>query len=242
MNPITHIKTLLGILLIALAVVAMACGTAVIDDTASLNGPTDTPASLDAHDDGDAHDAEAVALDVHDDGDAHDAEAVALDAHDDGDAHDAEAVALDAHDDGDAHEAEAAALDAHDDGDGDVVEISLNVVEGKAPWGFDPAIIVVPLGSRVKLTLTNDGRAEHDVEITHLMADNVVSMAGLAHVDRLGGGSHDDTVVAAHAMPGTTASVMFTPTMAGEYEFHCTLPGHRELGMVGTIIVTDGDA
>ena len=218
MNPTTHIKTLIGILLIALAVVAMACGSAVIDDSTSPDGSTEAPASLGIIEE--SHDAEAVALDANGDGDAHDAEPVALDTHDDGDAHDAEPVALDTHDDGDEGE----------------------VVEGKAPWGFDPEAIEVTLGHRVKLTRNNDGTAEHDVEMTDLRAEDIGSTDSLANHDRLGGAGHDEVVVAAHAMPGTTASVMFTPTVAGEYEFYCTLPGHRDLGMVGKIIVTEGEA
>ena len=50
-------------------------------------------------------------------------------------------------------------------------------------------------------------------------------------------GHHGEGVVAAHAMPGMSASVMFTPTQIGEYEFYCTIPGHREAGMVGRLIV-----
>ena len=38
--------------------------------------------------------------------------------------------------------------------------------------------------------------------------------------------------------PGTTATVLFTPTQIGEYEFECTIPGHKEAGMVGRVTVT----
>ena len=61
----------------------------------------------------------------------------------------------------------------------------------------------------------------------------------MAHSDRLGGGGHEADVVAAHAIAGTNASVIFTPTEAGVYEFACTLPGHKEAGMVGKLIVTN---
>ncbi|MCH7860368.1 MAG: multicopper oxidase domain-containing protein, partial [Proteobacteria bacterium] len=61
----------------------------------------------------------------------------------------------------------------------------------------------------------------------------------LGVVTHSGDGNHQADVVAAHAMPGTTASVIFTATEPGEYEFFCTIPGHKEAGMVGRLIVTD---
>ena len=179
------------------------------------------------------------ALDDHDDTNGDEAAALEVDGHDD-----------DGHDDAAAHEAEEAGLasledddhaaDPHDDG-GAVREIALNVVEGTTVWGFDQSVIEVRAGEAVKLTLVNDGMAEHDIEITDLIAEHVEQM-GADHGD-VAGDHHADTV-AAHAMAGTMSSVMFTPTVAGEYEFICTLPGHKELGMVGTLIVlpADGDA
>ncbi|MCH7745830.1 MAG: hypothetical protein IIC84_07155, partial [Chloroflexi bacterium] len=128
--------------------------------------------------------------------------------------------------------------DALDAEDGDVFEIILNVVEGRH-WGFDPEVIEIPVGRRVKLTLVNGGRAEHDVEVSGLMAEHIEIVGGMAHSERLGGGGHEDDVVAAHAMAGAVSSVIFTPTMAGVYEFACTIPGHKEAGMVGKLIVTD---
>ena len=213
-NPAVHIKPLLGVLIIALVLLAMACGASTTEDLSTPEISSDSTASVNVVEE-DTHDAETVALDAHDD---------------DHDALNAEPIALDSLD------------DDHDTNGDNVLEITLNVVEGKAPWGFDPEVIEVPLGHRVKLTLVNGGRVEHDVEISNLMAEHIETTAGTAPHDRLGGGGHDDATVAAHAMPGTTASVTFTPTMAGEYEFHCTLPGHRELGMVGKIIVTNDEA
>ena len=151
----------------------------------------------------------------------------------------AEDSASSAHTNEDGHDE---AVEVHDDAldaeDGDVFEITLNVVEGR-DWGFDPEVIEISVGQRVKLTLVNDGRAEHDVEVDGLMADHIEIAGGMAHSDKLGGGGHEADVVAAHAMAGTISFVMFTPTKAGVYEFACTLPGHKEAGMVGKLIVTD---
>ncbi len=133
-------------------------------------------------------------------------------------------------DDHDAHD------DDHDLDDADMIEVALGVIEGRN-WGFDPPVIEVRAGTPVMLTLVNDGRVEHDVEIARLMADDVEKMGGAEHNEAAG--HHDMDVVAVHAMPGTTAAVMFTPMEAGEYEYVCTLPGHKEAGMIGTLIVTN---
>ena len=124
----------------------------------------------------------------------------------------------------------------HDGHESDVLDITLGVIEGRE-WGFDPPLIEIPIGQRVRLILVNDGRAEHDVEIAALVAEHIEA-AGEEH-ERLGGNHHADDVVVTRAMPGTESSVLFTATKAGTFEFACTIPGHREAGMVGTIVVTN---
>jgi uncharacterized cupredoxin-like copper-binding protein len=36
---------------------------------------------------------------------------------------------------------------------------------------------------------------------------------------------------------GQAGTLEFTPTKPGTYEFICTVPGHKEAGMVGALIV-----
>jgi uncharacterized cupredoxin-like copper-binding protein len=109
--------------------------------------------------------------------------------------------------------------------------VIVSVVEGRA-WRYEPSVIEVPLGTRVKMTLVNSGRAEHDMEFPDVPASQV-ELVGVTTAH-----GHHNGVIAAHAMPGTTATVLFTPTVAGEYGFGCTLRGHIEGGMVGKLIVT----
>ena len=76
------------------------------------------------------------------------------------------------------------------------------------------------------------------MEIAGLAVENVEILGGAEHEEAMAGGHDMDEVVAAHAMAGTSASVMFTPLDVGEFEFACTIPGHRELGMEGKMVVT----
>lgn len=104
---------------------------------------------------------------------------------------------------------------------------------------FTPAVVNIPIGQLVMLTLINDGLIEHDLEVIEFPAE-------LAEADHVMESSdqtnmveehHGEGVVAAHAKPGQSTSVTFTPTQVGEFEFICTIPGHREAGMVGRLVV-----
>jgi len=41
------------------------------------------------------------------------------------------------------------------------------------------------------------------------------------------------------AMAGMSGSVTFVPTQPGTYEFFCAVAGHKEAGMVGTLMVRE---
>jgi len=80
---------------------------------------------------------------------------------------------------------------------------------------FDPSTITVKQGTPVRLTLENSGVLEHNWVVDSL----------------------DGQQVEAHAKPNSTAAVEFTPSAPARYEFYCSIPGHREAGMTGTLIV-----
>ena len=80
---------------------------------------------------------------------------------------------------------------------------------------FDPATITVKKGTPVRVTLTNNTVVEHDWVVDNL----------------------DGKKVQMHAAPKASATVDITPMAAGSYEFYCSIPGHREAGMKGTLVV-----
>lgn len=103
---------------------------------------------------------------------------------------------------------------------------------------FTPATVQVPAGQPVKLTLQNSGALEHDFSIMEIEVEGTQEEAG----EHDGGAEHTMTVdpklhVAAAA--GTAGTVEFTASHAGTYEFFCSVPGHKEAGMVGTLIVEE---
>lgn len=96
---------------------------------------------------------------------------------------------------------------------------------------FNPATIELTAGQPVRLVLKNEGALEHDLTIDQIGIETD-EPAESSHGT---GGVHADLHV--HAVPGKTAERTFTPETSGTYTFYCTIPGHKEGGMVGSLTV-----
>ena len=92
----------------------------------------------------------------------------------------------------------------------------IQVVAGSAQneFVFSPKEITALAGQPIIVTVINKGKIEHDF-----------------HIEALG--------VKLHSLipPGKSASLEFTPTKKGSFEFFCLVPGHKEVGMKGVVIV-----
>jgi uncharacterized cupredoxin-like copper-binding protein len=100
---------------------------------------------------------------------------------------------------------------------------------------FSPMALEVSAGDRVKLTLQNNGALEHDFSIMEFpMEGKAEETNGMDHA--MGEGSKEPELHVA-AGPGQSATLDFTPSKPGTYEFWCTVPGHKEAGMRGTLVV-----
>ena len=98
-------------------------------------------------------------------------------------------------------------------------------------YDFLPNNINVNVGETVTLAVENTGTVEHDLEIVDFNPDNVQQDASHNH------GQNANTIHL-HANPGEKQTVSFTPSEKGEYRFICTIPGHQESGMFGTMDVS----
>ena len=100
---------------------------------------------------------------------------------------------------------------------------------------YEPATIEVTAGKPVKLTFHNNDTVEHDfsvMEFPMVMSATAEPMAG----HDMGGMTTDPQLHMA-AATNTSNVLEFTPSKPGTYEFFCTVPGHKEAGMKGTLIV-----
>jgi nitrite reductase (NO-forming) len=77
---------------------------------------------------------------------------------------------------------------------------------------FNPTSLQLPSGKQVTITLQNSGTVEHDFT-----------------VDALG--------VKVSASAGKAATGQFTLDKPGTYDFYCSVPGHKDAGMHGTLSV-----
>jgi uncharacterized cupredoxin-like copper-binding protein len=98
---------------------------------------------------------------------------------------------------------------------------------------YNQSTIEVTAGQPVRLTLKDTGLLEHDFSISEIpviITDEGETMPG----HEMG---HDEPQLHVAATAGTSNTIEFTPTTPGTYEFFCTVAGHKDAGMVGTLIV-----
>lgn len=102
-------------------------------------------------------------------------------------------------------------------GTGDGGSGAAQVVDGKITidmdeYNFIPQNFEAPVGQQITIELNNVGKMAHDMKF--------------------------DTVDAQSELVGTSESTTLAVRFdeAGEYPFHCTVPGHKEAGMVGKVI------
>lgn len=97
---------------------------------------------------------------------------------------------------------------------------------------FAPDKIEVKKGEQIRLKLTNAGELDHELVVATL-AEN------LKHAEEMKKNpdmEHDDPN-AKRLAPKKTGDIVWHFTKAGEFDFSCLIPGHREAGMTGKIIV-----
>ena len=112
-----------------------------------------------------------------------------------------------------------------DQSDAQHVEVALSELK------FTPPSFAFEADRPVVMTVRNAGTAEHDIVITGMpVRDTKNATAGHGHSGK------DE--IAGHVKPGQSVTIRFTPTQRGQYGFFCSLPGHKEAGMIGVLTVT----
>lgn len=145
------------------------------------------------------------------------------------------------------------ATDAHDDDDGDdhaettatfedeYADLKIAIEMGE--FSFGPADITMRVGEVVEITLSNGGMLLHDFTIEKIDGDvHITGISGVVdHEHETAGMASDDgdeNDVHIALDPGGEGLVKLKAHEAGTYTFYCTVPGHREGGMEGTLTVS----
>ena len=111
-----------------------------------------------------------------------------------------------------------------------VVQVVMRESDGRII--FIPDQIRVRKGEQVRLQLRNNGEIDHEF----VLATVEENLKHMKEMEKNPDMEHDDPN-ARRVKPKKTAEIVWQFTKAGTFDFSCLIPGHRQAGMVGTIIV-----
>jgi uncharacterized cupredoxin-like copper-binding protein len=110
--------------------------------------------------------------------------------------------------------------------------VSVVMTEKDGKMAFIPDRIEVRRGEQVKFALRNNGELDHELVLATLEENLKHAIEMQKNPDM----EHDDPN-AKRLAPKKTGEIVWQFTKAGEFDFSCLIPGHREAGMTGKVIV-----
>ncbi len=111
-----------------------------------------------------------------------------------------------------------------------IVQVVMAERDGK--MSFIPDRIEIRRGEQIRFQLRNNGELDHELVLATLEENLKHAVEMQKNPDM----EHDDPN-AKRLAPKKTGEIVWTFTKAGEFDFSCLIPGHREAGMTGKIIV-----
>lgn len=111
-------------------------------------------------------------------------------------------------------------------------EVEVVMSEGDGKMLFTPALIEVRKGEQIRFKVRNPGALDHEMvlgtqEDLDAHADMMVAMPDMQHDEPNG----------IRLASKAAGDLLWHFTEAGEFPFACLIPGHREAGMVGKVVV-----
>ena len=111
-----------------------------------------------------------------------------------------------------------------------IVQVTMGEMDGKMM--FMPTKVEVKKGEQVKFVLRNNGELDHEF----ILATTVENLKHGEAMKKNPDMEHDDPN-GKRLAPKKTDEIVWKFSKAGEFEYSCLIPGHREAGMVGTVVV-----
>jgi len=111
-----------------------------------------------------------------------------------------------------------------------VVQVVMRESDGKMI--FIPDKLRIRKGEQIRFQLRNNGEIDHEF-VVGTLEENLKHMKEMEKNPDM---EHDDPN-AKRLKPKTSGEIIWQFTKAGTFDFSCMIPGHREAGMFGTIVV-----
>jgi len=110
--------------------------------------------------------------------------------------------------------------------------VQVTMHEGSGTMGFTPNRLEIRRGEQVKFVISNVGALAHEF----VLASTPDNLKHAALMQKYPDMEHDDPN-GKTVQPGAKTEILWRFTKVGTFEFACLIPGHREAGMTGIIVV-----
>jgi len=110
--------------------------------------------------------------------------------------------------------------------------VLITMREGNGKMLFDLTRIEVRHGEQIRFIIRNNGALDHEFVLATKAENDKHAQEMKKNPDM----EHDDPN-AKRLTPKKAGDLVWRFTKRGEFEFGCLIPGHREAGMVGTVVV-----
>ena len=111
-----------------------------------------------------------------------------------------------------------------------VVQVTMREADGKMM--FVPERLEVKRGEQVRFVLRNNGELDHEF----VLASTEENLKHAEEMKKNPDMEHDDPN-AKRVAPKKSSELVWRFSKAGTFEYGCLIPGHREAGMTGTVVV-----
>lgn len=110
--------------------------------------------------------------------------------------------------------------------------VTVVMTDSDGAMKFAPDRLEVKKGEQVRFVIQNKGVLKHEFTLASVKDNDKHAETMKKFPDM----EHDDPN-AKNVDPGKTAEIVWRFTKAGQFEFACLIPGHREAGMHGFVTV-----
>ena len=111
-----------------------------------------------------------------------------------------------------------------------VVQVTMH--DDNGAMAFEPSKLEVKRGEQIKFVIVNAGLLAHEFVLAN-EKDNLKHAALMRKYPDM---EHDDPN-AKTVQPNAKSEILWRFSKRGTFEFACLIPGHREAGMLGAVIV-----